>query len=165
MRIHKFGISCAGIFVVALLLAVATTIIHAAQQTEAANFVGTWQMTMEGGGRGPGGGGGNGAQGGGQGGGQDGGEARGGGQGRGGEQTLTIAQDGDKFKVTHKTPRGEETYDATVSGNTISWTETRQGRNGDTRTLDFKATLDGDSIKGTMNGGQFSREFTAKRSS
>ena len=31
--------------------------------------------------------------------------------------------------------------------------------------IGFKATLDGDTLNGTMSGGEFSREFTAKRSS
>ncbi len=67
------------------------------------------------------------------------------------------------MKVTHKTSRGENSYDATISGNTISWTEERPGRDGNTMQVQYKATLDGDTIKGTMAGGQFSREFTAKR--
>jgi hypothetical protein len=67
-------------------------------------------------------------------------------------------------KVDHKTPREEQTYDATVSGSTISWTEERQGRNGDSIKIAYKATLDGDSLTGTMGAGQFSRDFTAKRS-
>jgi len=100
------------------------------------------------------------------GGGQGGGEGRGGERGGGGgAQSLTIAKDGEKFKVTHKTPRGDNTSDAAVSGNTISWTEQRTGRNGETMKIDFKATLDGDTLKGTVSGGRFNREFTAKRSS
>jgi hypothetical protein len=125
--------------VFALLLSV--TAVQAAPQD--ANFVGAWAMTMTGGGAG--GGGGN----------------RGGG---GGAQSLTITQDGDKFKVSHKTPRDENAYDATVSGNTISWTEERQGREGNTMKIEYKATLSGDTMTGTMGGGQFSRDFTAKRS-
>jgi hypothetical protein len=88
-------------------------------------------MSVAGTGGGPGGGGGN----------------RGGG---GGAQSLTITQEGDKFKVSHKTPRDENAYDATVSGNTMK--------------IEYKATLNGDTMKGTMGGGQFSRDFTAKRS-
>ena len=118
--------------------------IRATAQDAKPNFVGTWQMTMAGrrGGR------------------------RGGGFGGygGGEQSLTIAQNGDAFKVTHHTRRGDDTYDATVSGNSISWTEERQGRGGNTMKIDFKATLDGDSMTGTMGAGQFTRQFTAKRS-
>src|SRR5580658_8074479 len=142
----KVRIGFAGFYLVALLLSM--TAYQAAAQD--ANFVGTWDMTVTGGGRG-----------GGQGGGQGGGGNRGGG---GGAQSLTITKDGDKFKVTHKTPRGDNTSDATVSGNTISWTEQREGRDGNTMKIEFKATLDGDTLKGTMGGGQFSREFTAKRS-
>lgn len=149
-RNHVVGFSA----VVLLLMAVSA--IQAAPQ--ATNFAGTWQLTMERGG----GGGGRGGNGGGEnggGGGNGGGRARG-----GGEQTLTIAQDGDKYKVTHKTPRSEATFDATVSGNTISWTEMRRGRDGNSASIDYKATVDGDMMQGTMGGGQFSRQFTAKRS-
>jgi hypothetical protein len=118
-----------------------------------ANFVGTWDMTVTGSGRG-----------GGQGGSQGGDQGNGANHGsRGGPQSLIIAKDGDKFKVTHKTPRGGNTSDATVSGNTISWTEQRQGRDGNTMQIEFKATLDGDTLKGTMGGGQFTREFTAAK--
>jgi hypothetical protein len=145
----KLRMGFAGCCAMALLLSMA------AFQTRAqdANFVGTWDMTMTGGGGG-------GSQGGGEG---RGGE-RGGGGG-GGAQSLTIAKDNEKFKVTHKTPRGDNTSDATVSGNTISWTEQRTGRNGETMKIDFKATLDGDTLTGTVSGGRFNREFTAKRSS
>jgi len=124
----------------AMVLLCLTALPAAAQGSK---FVGTWHLSMTEGGRG--------------------GEAGGGNRG-GGAQSLTITQDGDKFKVTHTTPRGENTYDATVSGNTISWTEVRQRRDGGTMNIDFKATLDGDTLTGTMGGGQFSREFTAKRS-
>jgi hypothetical protein len=132
---------------------------------DAPNFVGSWEMNMMPGGQG-GQGGGQGGQGGGQ------GDARPGDQGEGGHrggatrgpQTLVIAKDGDHYKVTHKTPRGDKTSDATVSGNTISWTEERPNRDGGTMKIQFKATIDGDALKGTFGGGQFSREFTAKRS-
>jgi hypothetical protein len=133
----------AGFYLVALLLSM--TAYQAAAQD--ANFVGTWDMSVTGGGRGAG---------------QGGGGNHGG--GGGGAQTLTITKDGDKFQVTHKSPRGDNTSDAAVSGNTISWTEQRQGRDGGTMKIEFKAALDGDALKGTMGGGQFSREFTAKRS-
>jgi hypothetical protein len=146
----KLRLGFAVVYLVALLLSL--TAFQAAAQD--ANFVGTWDMTVAGGGQG-------GGQSGGQGDGQAGGGHRGG-RG-GGPQSLTIAKDGDKFKVTHKTQRGDNTSDATVSGNTISWTEQRQGRDGNTMTIEFKATLDGDTLKGTMGGGQFSREFTAAR--
>lgn len=136
-----------GVFcTIALLVAMAALPITA---QEAANFVGTWDITMTGGG-----------------GGQDGGQSRGGERrGGGAAQSLTITKDGEKFKVTHKTPRGDNTSEATVSGNTIAWTEQRPGHDGETMNIDFKATLDGDTLKGTIRGGRFNREFTAKRSS
>ncbi|MFZ3215508.1 MAG: hypothetical protein WA192_05545 [Candidatus Acidiferrales bacterium] len=139
---QKRSLTLAGICVLGLLLAAAS---HAAPQN--ATFIGTWEMSMANGGAGGGGGGGGGHR-----------------SGGGGTQTLSIAQDGEKFKVTHKTRRGENTYDATVSGNAISWTEQRQGRDGNTMTIDFKATLEGDTLTGSTSGGQFNREFTAKRS-
>jgi hypothetical protein len=137
----KSRLGFAGLCVFALLLPV---VIQAAAPQDA-SFAGTWEMTVTGGGQGQGGGGGN----------------RGGGRG---EQLLTITQDGDKIKVSHKTRRGENAYDATVSGNTISWTEQRQGRGGNMMKIEYKATLNGDTMKGTMGGGEMSRDFTAKRS-
>jgi hypothetical protein len=128
-----------GICMFALLLSLAAT---RANAQNGPNFAGNWDMTMAA----PEGGGGNGG-------------------GGGAAQSLVIAQDGDKYKVTHKTPRGDVTSDATVDGNAISWTEERQGRDGNTMQIQFKATVDGDSMKGTMSGGRFSRDFTAKRAS
>jgi hypothetical protein len=148
----KLRLGFALFYLVALLLSL--TAFQAAAQD--ANFVGSWDMSVTGGGRG-------GGQGDGQSGGQGNAQAGGGHHAGGGPQSLTITNDGDKFKVTHKTPRGENTSDATVSGNTISWTEQRQGRDGNTMKIEFKATLDGDTLKGTMGGGQFTREFTAAK--
>ncbi len=145
---QKFRAGFAAFYVFALLL-LSVTVLRAAPQD--ASFVGTWELTVTGSGQGRS---------------QDGDQGGGGGNraGRGGAQSLTITQDGDKFKVSHKTRRGENAYDAVVSGNTISWTEEHQGPDGNTRKIAFKATLTGDTITGTMGGGKFSRDFTAKRS-
>ena len=145
---QKFRLGFAGFYVFALLL-LSVTVLRAAQKD--ASFVGSWEMTVTGGG---------------QGGGQDGDQGAGGGNrgGRGGAQSLAITQVGDNFKVSHKTRRGENAYDAVVTGNTISWTEERTGPDGNTRKIVCKATLTGDTMTGTMGGGKFSREFTAKRS-
>ncbi len=131
-----FGVICT------CLLMLSLAVIPAKAQN-APNFVGTWDMTMAAPQNGGGGG-------------------RG---GNGGSQSLVITQDGDKYKVTHKTPRGDVTSDATVDGSSISWTEQREGRNGNTMQIQYKATVDGDSMTGTMSGGRFSRDFTAKRAS
>jgi len=145
---QKFRLGFAGFYVFALLL-LSVTVLRAAQKD--ASFAGSWEMTVTGGG---------------QGGGQDGDQGAGGGNrgGRGGAQSLAITQVGDNFKVSHKTRRGENAYDAVVTGNTISWTEERTGPDGNTRKIACKATLTGDTMTGTMGGGKFSREFTAKRS-
>jgi hypothetical protein len=140
----------AGMFAAAVLFA--ATIAQALPQA-ATNFVGTWDMTMSRGG--PGG------PGGAQGGGENGG---GGGRRGGGPSSLVITKDGDNYKVVHKTPRGDVSSSATSSGNTLSWTEEREGRDGNTMKINFKATIDGDTMKGSLGGGQFNREFTAKRS-
>jgi hypothetical protein len=80
-----------------------------------------------------------------------------------GPSTLVITQDGDNYKVVHKTQRGDVTSSATASGNTLTWSEEREGRDGNKMTINWKATVDGDTMKGTLGGGQFTREFTAKR--
>ena len=127
-------------FLAAVLLLTASGVVFAAPQ--AANFAGSWQMQMENN------------------------RAGAGKAGRGARaQTLTITQDGDKYKVEHKTARADESFDATVSGNTISWTETRARRNGGSVNVAYKATIDGDALQGTMGAGKFSRSFTAKRAS
>ena len=76
---QKFRLGFAGFYVFALLL-LSVTVLQAAQKD--ASFVGSWEMTVTGGG---------------QGGGQDGDQGGGGGNrgGRGGAQSLTITQDGD----------------------------------------------------------------------
>jgi hypothetical protein len=148
------------------VLALVATLAYAAPQT-AANFAGTWTVDMQGGGggRGPGGDGNN--SGGGNGGNNpdngNGGNGGGGGRRGMGPQTLVIVQDGSNYKVTHETPRGDNTNPATVTGNTITWTEEREGRDGNKMTITWKGTLDGDTITGTVGGGQFTRNFTAKR--
>jgi hypothetical protein len=155
-------------FAAAAMLFAAATLVHAAPQSSSTtNFVGTWQIEMQHGGPGgPGGGqagnGDNGGNGGGQG---DNGGGNGGGHGRRGmgPSSLVITQDGDNYKVVHKTQRGDTTSSATASGNSLTWTEERQGRDGNAMKIQFKATVDGDTMKGTLGGGQFTRDFTAKR--
>jgi opacity protein-like surface antigen len=149
MRKSRFNFS---LYVLAILLFMSVAIANAAPQE--ANFVGTWNLTVTGGQGGDGHQGGDQSEAQGEGGGHRGGR---------GPQSITITKDGDNFKVDHKTPRGDVMSNATVSGNTISWTEERQGREGNSHKVQFKATLSGDSLTGTMAGGQGSRDFTAKR--
>lgn len=143
MRMGEYRPNCVGFFGIVLLLMVSNTIYSPPQ---AANFVGKWQMAMERGSPAKGGGG------------------NGGGQIRGGEaQTLTITQEGDRIRVTHKTARSEGVFDAIVSDNAISWTETGQGSDRNSKSIEYKAIVDGDEMKGMVRGGQFNRQFKAKR--
>jgi hypothetical protein len=88
-------------------------------------------------------------------------------QGRNGvvTSTLTITQDGGTFKGTIKPETGNEVPvdGGTVSGNDITFTATRQGRNGEVKVA-YKGTVSGDSITGTFQAGQNSVDWTAKRS-
>ena len=78
-------------------------------------------------------------------------------------QTLTIQQDGATIKGTLSGPRGESSFEGgTVAGNKISFTIKRETPNG-TFTMDYSATVDGDSMTGTIHSERFDRKFTAKR--
>ena len=79
-------------------------------------------------------------------------------------QTLAIEQDGAKIKGTLKGPRGESPLEGTLEGNKISFAVKRNTPRGE-MTLEYTGTVDGDSMKGTMSGGQFSGDWTAKRAS
>ena len=96
-----------------------------------ANVAGTWTLSMNFGG----------------GGGQGGGGAR---MGRGGPQTLTFTQDGEKLSGTMHTGRGDSPITGTISGNNITFSVTRQTQNGEVKT-DYTGTVSGDTMKGTVN--------------
>jgi hypothetical protein len=77
-------------------------------------------------------------------------------------QTLTIEQNGEKIKGTLKGPRAETPFEGTIKGNKISFTIKRETPRGE-MTMDYTGTVDGNSIKGTVQTGEFSREWSAKR--
>jgi hypothetical protein len=77
-------------------------------------------------------------------------------------QTLTLKQDGTTIKGTLSGPRGDTPFEGTVAGNKISFTIKRETPNG-TFTLEYSATVDGDSMAGTIHSERFDRKFTAKR--
>lgn len=134
---QKSKLILCGLTVLALVLFIAVT------RTTAQNdkLVGTWSVTLEansGGGAAQEGGG-------------------------GGTETMIISQEGGKYKVIHKSPRGEQTCEATVNANNISWTEERKTHKGDTVKVTYNATLNGDTLNGTYQGGSNSRGFNAKR--
>jgi hypothetical protein len=91
---------------------------------------------------------------------EDGADAR---RGDSDTETLTISQQGGKYKVVHKSPRGNQTFDASVDGNSIYWTEERKTKKGDTVKVKYSATLNGKTLDGNYQGGPYERGFTAKR--
>jgi hypothetical protein len=88
--------------------------------------------------------------------------AGGGGGGRGGPQTLTLTQDGQKLTGTLHGGRGDSPVTGTISGNNITLSVTRQTQNGEMK-IDYTGTVSGDSMKGTVMMGQNSRDWTATK--
>jgi hypothetical protein len=73
------------------------------------------------------------------------------------EQTIILKQDGNKITGTFKGPRQSGPLEGTVDGNNISFhVATRVP-------LDYKGTVDGDSMKGTMTGNGKTGDWTATR--
>lgn len=78
-------------------------------------------------------------------------------------QTLTIQQDGGAIKGTVKGARGEAPLEGTVDGNKINFTVKRETPNG-TFTIEYKGTVDGDTMAGTNHSERFDGKWTATRS-
>ncbi|MGD8535969.1 MAG: hypothetical protein PVF66_08980 [Candidatus Aminicenantes bacterium] len=81
-------------------------------------------------------------------------------------RTFTIEQDGEKITVTMPGMRGqgEVKAEGTIKGNDIEWSITRQGRGGGEFTITYKGKVEGDTMSGTVQMGDFgSREWTAKK--
>jgi len=73
------------------------------------------------------------------------------------EQTIVLKQDGSKITGTFKGPRQSGPLEGTVDGNNISFhVATRVP-------LDYKGTIDGDTMKGTLTGRGKPGDWTAKR--
>jgi hypothetical protein len=73
------------------------------------------------------------------------------------EQTIVLKQDGNKITGTFKGPRQSGPLEGTVEGKNISFhVSTRVP-------LDYKGTVDGDTMKGTMSGNGKTGDWTATR--
>ena len=86
-------------------------------------------------------------------------------QGRRGSQTqtFTIVQDGEKITVTMEGRMGEMTGDGNCKGNEVEWTITQETPRG-YFTFVYKATVDGDTMTGTVSMGERGeREWAAKK--
>ncbi len=78
---------------------------------------------------------------------------------------ITIVQEGTKIKVTMPPgPRGGDpiTGEGTLEGNAIAWKIVRQGPQGE-MVINYKGTVEGDSMKGTMTMMEREIEWTAKK--
>ena len=92
--------------------------------------------------------------------------------GRGGQmmdRDITIAQEGNKIKVTMPgrpnqdgTPGEPIVGEGTVEGNAIAWKVVRQTPQGE-MTIEYKGTVDGAAMKGTMMMMDREVEWTAKK--
>jgi hypothetical protein len=73
------------------------------------------------------------------------------------EQTIVLRQEGNKITGTFKGPRQSGPLEGTVDGKNISFhVSTRVP-------LDYKGTVEGDSMKGTMTGNGKTGDWTAAR--
>ena len=124
---------------------------------QSSDVSGEWELTREGG---PGGGGG--------GGGQRGGRRGGGG---GGPTKMVIEQEGDTFTGTLELPFGEaKIQEGTIDGDEITFVVQIETPRGDFE-MHYTGKVEGDSMAGTWTGGrggrggggEFTREWTAKR--
>lgn len=83
-----------------------------------------------------------------------------------GERTSTVhfEQDGEKLTVTTQTMRGDEvTGEGTIVGNKIEWTITMSTPRGDF-TIIYTGTVEGDTMSGEAQMGDFgTMEWTAKK--
>jgi hypothetical protein len=89
--------------------------------------------------------------------------------GRGGEMMtsdITIAQEGNKIKVTMPSmrPGGEPIVgEGTIEGNAIQWTVERTRPDGQKMTMEYKGTVEGATMKGTFKMMDRDIEWTAKK--
>jgi len=81
------------------------------------------------------------------------------------EREITIAQDGEKIKVTMPgRPGGDPMVaEGTIKGNAIEWTIVFQRPDGQEMKMEYKGTVDGATMKGTTQRMGNEVEWTAKK--
>ena len=77
-------------------------------------------------------------------------------------ENLTLQQDSTKLTGTIKGRRGDEPVTGTINGNDIDFSVAISTPNGNLN-LEYKGTVDGDSMKGTMQVMGNSVNWTAKK--
>jgi len=77
---------------------------------------------------------------------------------------ITIAQEGNKIKVTMPGFRGGDPIvaDGTIEGNAIEWKVVRESPRGE-MVMTYKGTVEGDTMKGTFSMMDREMEWTAKK--
>ncbi len=77
--------------------------------------------------------------------------------------TYTFKQDGDKLTGTVSGGMGgDSTFTGTVKGNEVKFTVTRQGPNGEMK-IEYTATVEGDTMKGSVESPRGKRDWTATK--
>lgn len=78
------------------------------------------------------------------------------------DQTLKLERNGNAVTGTITGRRGDSPVKGSLAGNELTFSVTRETSRG-TFTLNYKATVDGDSMKGNASNDRFSMDFTGKR--
>ena len=76
--------------------------------------------------------------------------------------TYTFKVDGDKLSGTVAGMGGDTPLAGTVKGNEVKFTVTRQTPNGEMKS-EYTATVEGDTMKGTVESPRGKRDWTATR--
>lgn len=88
-------------------------------------------------------------------------------QGREGQtvtSSVTFEQDGEKLKGNIEGAQGGPApLEGSVKGNKVTFKVTRQRPDGQTMTIEYEGTVEGDTMKGTRGMGERKSEFTAKK--
>lgn len=78
--------------------------------------------------------------------------------------TITFEQDGEKLKGSIEGGRGPAApLEGSIKGNKVSFKVTRERPDGQSMTIEYNATVEGDTMKGTRGMGDRTSEFTAKK--
>ena len=76
---------------------------------------------------------------------------------------VTFEQDGETLKGTISGRRGDNPLTGTVKGNKVTFSFSVPGRDGQTRTMEYVGTVEGDTMKGETESPRGKVQWTAKR--
>lgn len=78
-------------------------------------------------------------------------------------ETLTLEQNGNALKGTMASERGESQVEGTLEGQKITFNVIFETPDGEKRTIPHTGTVSGDTMKGTLEFGENTVEWSAKR--